>query len=191
MHFPSLTFSWMNIFFEWFFIKLWLKCFHVVYITTSYQWFRCIITWSNGDRLNYQWITNITTWWRHQIETFFALLAFCEGNPMFTGGFPSQRLVTQSFDVFFYLRLNKRVSKQPWGWWFETPSRSLWRHCYEYQPHSCCAKRLGLGRIDRLVQERRDSSALAMELRLSCTNLSILAIHILRGLPISWLTSHI
>ena len=26
------------------------------------------------------------------------------------------------------LCLNKRLSKQSWGWWFETPSRSLWRH---------------------------------------------------------------
>ena len=25
--------------------------------------------------------------------------------------------------------LNKRLSKQSWGWWFETPSRSSWRHC--------------------------------------------------------------
>ena len=25
--------------------------------------------------------------------------------------------------------LNKRLSKQLWSWWFETPSRSLWRHC--------------------------------------------------------------
>ena len=30
---------------------------------------------------------------------------------------------------FFDLRLNKRLSKQSWGWWFETPSRSLWRYC--------------------------------------------------------------
>ena len=30
---------------------------------------------------------------------------------------------------FFDLRLNKRLSKQPWGWWFETLSWSLWRHC--------------------------------------------------------------
>ena len=36
---------------------------------------------------------------------------------------------TQSFDVFFDLRLNKRLSKHSWAWWFETPSRSLWRHC--------------------------------------------------------------
>ena len=29
---------------------------------------------------------------------------------------PAQRLVTRSFDVFFDLRLNKRLSKQSWGW---------------------------------------------------------------------------
>ena len=41
------------------------------------------------------------------------------------GEFPAQRPMTGSFDVFFDLRLNKRLSKQPWGWWFETPSWSL------------------------------------------------------------------
>ena len=43
------------------------------------------------------------------------------------GDFPAQRLVTRSFDVFFDLRLNKRLSKQSWGWW----SPPLWRHCNE------------------------------------------------------------
>ena len=43
------------------------------------------------------------------------------------GEFPAQRPVTRSFDVFFDLRSNERLSKQPWGWWFETPSWSLWR----------------------------------------------------------------
>ena len=41
---------------------------------------------------------------------------------------PHKWPVTQSFDVFFDLRLNKRLSKQSWGWWFETLSRPLWRH---------------------------------------------------------------
>ena len=45
------------------------------------------------------------------------------------GEFPTQRPVTRSFDVFFELRLNKRLSKQLWGWWFETSSWSLWRQC--------------------------------------------------------------
>ena len=48
-----------------------------------------------------------------------------------TGEFPSQRPVTRSFGVFYDLRLNIRLSKQSWGWWFETPSRPLWRHSNE------------------------------------------------------------
>ena len=50
--------------------------------------------------------------WRHQMETFFALLTLCEGNPPDTGGFPPPRPVTQGLDVFFDLRLNKWFSKQ-------------------------------------------------------------------------------
>ena len=45
--------------------------------------------------------------------------------------FRSQRPVTRSFDVFFDLHLNKRLSKQSIPRWFEMPSRSLWRHCNE------------------------------------------------------------
>ena len=45
------------------------------------------------------------------------------------GEFLAQRPVTRSFNVFFRLRLNKRLSKQPRGWWFETPPWSLWRQC--------------------------------------------------------------
>ena len=41
---------------------------------------------------------------------------------------PHKRPVTRSFDVLFALRPNKRLSKQLWGWWFETQSRPLWRH---------------------------------------------------------------
>ena len=69
------------------------------------------------------------SWWRHQMETFSALLALCAGNSPVTGEFPSQRPVTRSFDVFFDLHLNKRLSKQSWAWWLKTPSYSLWRHC--------------------------------------------------------------
>ena len=45
------------------------------------------------------------------------------------GEFLAQGPVTRSFDVFFDLRLNKRLSKQSWGWWFETLSWSLWCQC--------------------------------------------------------------
>ena len=66
--------------------------------------------------------------WRHQMEAFSTLLALWVGKSPVTREFPSPRPVTWSFDVFFDLHLNKQLSKQSWGWWFETPSRSLWRH---------------------------------------------------------------
>ena len=64
---------------------------------------------------------------------------FCVTGPLcgeFTGQrwiplaseFPSQRPVMQSFDDFFDLRLNKRLSKQSWGWGFEMPLYPLWHH---------------------------------------------------------------
>ena len=75
------------------------------------------------------------TWRRHQMETFSALLAICAGNSPVPGEFPAQRPVTRSFDVFFDLRLNKRLSKQSWGWWFESLSRPLWRHRNEFNAY--------------------------------------------------------
>ena len=68
------------------------------------------------------------TWWRHQMETFSALLAICAGNSPVPGEFPAQRPVTRSFDVFFDLRRIKGLNKQSRGWWSETLSRPLWRH---------------------------------------------------------------
>ena len=59
------------------------------------------------------------------METSSALLAICAGNSPVSGEFPAQRPVTQSFDVFFDLHLNERLSKHSW---LETPSFSLWRH---------------------------------------------------------------
>ena len=63
------------------------------------------------------------------METTSAVLGICADNPPVTGEFLTQRPVTRSFDVFFDLRLNKQLSKQSWGWWFETPPVPLWRHC--------------------------------------------------------------
>ena len=71
------------------------------------------------------------TWWCHQMETFSALLAICVGNSPVPGEFPTQRPVTRSFDVYFDLCPNKRLSKQSWGWWLETPAWPLWRHSDE------------------------------------------------------------
>ena len=67
----------------------------------------------------------VTTWWCHQMETFSALLALCAGNSPVPVNSPHKGQWCGD------LCLNKRLSKQLWGWWFETPSWSLWRQCNE------------------------------------------------------------
>ena len=77
----------------------------------------------------YRFVVSQFVTWRHQMEKCSVLLALCAATSPVTGEFPSKRPVTQSFDVLVNLHLNKRLSKQSDGRWFETPSRSLWRHC--------------------------------------------------------------
>ena len=86
-------------------------------------------------------------WWRHQMEPFSALLSICAGNSPVPSEFPTQRPVTRSFDVFFDLHPNKRLSKQWWGWWLETLSCPLWRHCnvLKFVPVGPVDSRTGFG----------------------------------------------
>ena len=51
--------------------------------------------------------------WRNQMETFSSVTGPLWGESI-TGGFPSQRPATLSFDAFFDLRLNKRLSHDIW-----------------------------------------------------------------------------
>ena len=60
-----------------------------------------------------------------KLETISALLALCERNSPVTSEFPWQRPVARSFDGFFVLRLNKRLSNHSSRWWVETPSHLL------------------------------------------------------------------
>ena len=62
------------------------------------------------------------------MEAFSALLAICAGNSPVTGVFPAHRPVTRSFDVFFDLRLNKRLN----GWVNNGEAGDLTRHCTHY-----------------------------------------------------------
>ena len=84
---------------------------------------------ATGQYLDQYWWIYTATWWRYQMEILSASLTICAGNSPVTGEFPAQRPVTRSFDVFFNLRLNKRLRKHSRGWWFETQSQPLWRHC--------------------------------------------------------------
>ena len=69
----------------------------------------------------------------------FRITGLCAGTSQVSSAVPAQRPVTWSFDIFFDLHLNKQLSKQWWGWWFETSSCSLWGHCnetpYRHQRH--------------------------------------------------------
>ena len=44
------------------------------------------------------------------MENFSSLLALCEENPPVTGGFPSQRPMTHSFDVFFEQTVEQNIA---------------------------------------------------------------------------------
>ena len=68
-------------------------------------------------------------WWTH--DDVIKWKHFRRYWPFVQGIHRSAGPVTRSFDVFFDLRPNKRLSKQSWGWWFEMLSCSLWRHCNE------------------------------------------------------------
>ena len=49
----------------------------------------------------------------------------------FTGsrGIPRTKASEAELWCVLWSASNKRLNKQSWGWWFETPSWSLWRHC--------------------------------------------------------------
>ena len=107
--------SYMITFQVWFCIGKFIYCTnthtHTYIFATVFSYIKCMMTSSNGN------IFRVTG----------PLCGIFSG----PGEFPTQRPVTWSFDVFFDLRLNKRLSKQPWGWWFEMPSWSLWHYCNE------------------------------------------------------------
>ena len=111
------------------------------------------------------------TWRRHQMETFSALLAFVRGIHRSPVNSLSQSPVMRSFDVFFDLRLNKQLSKQSWGWWFETPPRPLWRHCNAcsagfidtvtrvWSPHNRCGQERSLA-LQKHIEIQQSASLL-------------------------------
>ena len=81
------------------------------------------------------WVHDGVIKWKH-FPRYWSFV--CVGNSLVTGEFPSQRPVTRSFNIFFDLTLNKRLSKQSIRPWFETPSGSLWRHCNVFMTYSNC-----------------------------------------------------
>ena len=108
---------WLEISQQWF--KQWLGSSSLPEPMLTYKQWWWSMTYINHSRASPIW------WWCHQMEIFSALRAICEGKSPATGEFPAQRPVTRSFDACLNLRLNKKWSKQWWGWLFETPSSQL------------------------------------------------------------------
>ena len=89
-----------------------------------YQWgYRCLcIQYSNVTH-------DDVIRWKH----FPRYWPFVQGNHRSPVNSPHKGQWRGAF-IFFDLRLNQPLSKQSWGWWFETLSRSLWRHRDELLP---------------------------------------------------------
>ena len=82
----------------------------------------------------YRWPSG-SPWWHHQMETFSALLTI-HRSPVNS---PHKGQWRGCFFVICAL------NKQSWGWWFETPSRSLWRHCNNKSAKYILSESHGLG----------------------------------------------
>ena len=120
--------------------------FRIFNLIEAYQCFNKATNFSlrgvwKTSRVCHQCITHDVCWVSH--DDVIEWKHFTPNWPFVRGihRFPTQRPVTRSFDIFFDLRLNKRLSKQPWGWWFETPSWSLWRQCNECLILPLCSTR--------------------------------------------------
>ena len=86
------------------------------------------------------------------MKTFFRVTGPLCGE--FTGHrwIPNTETSDAELWCFFDLHLNERLSKQPWGWWYETLSRPLWHHSNEYLSRHQCLN--ALNNINTAARER-------------------------------------
>ena len=87
------------------------------------KWHPCFSVFCRDIRLRYHDMSMMTS----SNGNIFRVTGHLCGE--FTGHrwIPLTKASDAEFDVFFDLRRNKRLSKQSWGWWFETLSRPIWR----------------------------------------------------------------
>ena len=103
--------------------------FSAVFITYSHKADLAWIPWTSNE--------NMLSWWRHQMEHFRRYWPFMQG----IRSSPVNSLHNGQWRGAFMFSLicawKKRLSKQSWGWWFETPSCPLWRHCNDHLHYKC------------------------------------------------------
>ena len=106
----------------------------------TFLWFHCYLLHISCDRCIgiYDWtqfgLHDAVIKWKH-FPCYWPFVRESHRSPVnspsqrpVTDEFPSQGRVARSFDGFFDLHLNKRLSKPSRLRWFETPSPPLWRY---------------------------------------------------------------
>ena len=88
-------------------------------------------TWAWDSIINAPVDCAYISWWRHQMEwkRFPRYWPFVRGIHQSPVNSPHKGQWHRALIFSLICALNKRLSKHSWGWWFETPSCSLWRHC--------------------------------------------------------------
>ena len=97
---------------------------------------------------------------------------------------PSQRPVTRSSGVSFDLRLNKRLRKQSWGWWFEKLLYPLWRHCNDST--EIPLNLMNYTSVLCLQEWRRAINQIELNLRIYQYRYSVMPNHIYTAMTPNW-----
>ena len=95
------------------------------FMALGYIWNIKMMTSSNGNMLRVTW----PLWGEF---TGVSVVRFITFYYTMNLTWKLRQPMMRSFDVFFDLHLNKRLNKQSRRRWFETTSRSLWRHRKEW-----------------------------------------------------------
>ena len=91
------------------------------------------------------------------METFSALPALCAGNSLVNS--PHKGQWHGALVIYLISALNKQLSKQPRGWWFQTPSRPLLRHYNVMASHRTCDNPLPLVILTKISENIRGHKA--------------------------------
>ena len=127
----------------------------VLYWRISVTYFHSVNLWNvyfaHSYILTWYIVINFRDQTVKQIQNHYFMMTSSNGNIFPVTGqlceeFTGPR-VTRYFGVFFHLRLNKRLCKQPWSLWFETPSPPLWRHHNVILRKKNCKDYFGVARV--------------------------------------------
>ena len=97
----------------------WLNCYR------RPMWYRDVNKESVKSPYNWSFSHNDVIKWKH-VPRYWPFVRGIHRSPV-NSSHKGQWRGALMFSLIF--ALNKRLSKQSWGWWFETPWRLLWRHC--------------------------------------------------------------